>query len=477
MVHKILIGIRKSLKEKAFSSRTCHWDDTEFLATSVKQASQDTVTKQSMQISSYSVCNRSGVLAGMEHTRNSSTRETEVGGASSRLGWVTQWVPCQPGLHRKVTLPTCLPKSQTQNNPPVGPASHHNEHFGLGLSFCEVLERGVYRPPASTLLPALGTCYCHIEKCRRISSTAASCNLCLISKRRADYTKVSNHSRKVKRNPSKHTASPKNTKADGPAPSHPQPFDLRAILHAPVQSGRTASPRTSSSRLTGTLAGPMLCLHWEELLDTGNRAGGPSSWKGKVRGSKATVRSCGPLWGKPTAMQKFPPELAGDPARPAPTPGQAIATPASGAWRGLAQRSSVPCPPHPTPTLPALYFLHPPLPCSPPALTSYFFTPRPGPSHPLPVWDTLTGSFAGPAHQFTCWSFPRGPWQPSNPEPEAEGGQDPALILRCQAICFNFTDPGWVSTVPGEFTLFSNFCSFSNFLCLRGSCSNQTSFI
>lgn len=163
-------------------------------------------------------------------------------------------------LHSKVTLPTCLPKSQTQNNLPDGPAGHHNEPFGLGLSFCEVLERGVYQPPASTLLPALGTCYCHIEKCRRISSTAASCNLCLISKRRADYTKVLNHSRKVERNQSKHTAPPKNTKSDGRAPSRSQPFYFRAILHAPVQSGRTASPRASSSRLTGTLAGPMLCL-------------------------------------------------------------------------------------------------------------------------------------------------------------------------------------------------------------------------
>lgn len=234
---------------------------------------------------------------GVEHTRNYSTGETEVGGASSRLGWATEWLPCQPGLHSKVTLPTCLPKSQTQNNPPVGSACHHNEPFGLGLSFCEVLERGVYWPPASTLLPALGTCYCHIEKCRRISSTAAaSCNLCLISKRGADYTKVSNHSRKVKRNPSKHTAPPKNTKSDGPAPSHPQPFDFRAILLTPAQSGRTASPRASSSRLTGTLAGPTLCLHWEGLLNTGNRVGGTSSWKGKVRGSKATGPGNVQMW-------------------------------------------------------------------------------------------------------------------------------------------------------------------------------------
>lgn len=28
-----------------------------------------------------------------------------------------------------------------------------------------------------------------------------------------------------------------------------------------------------------------------------------------------------------------------------------------------------------------------------------------------------------------------------------------------------------MSTVPGEFALFSNFCSSSNSLCLRGSCS------
>lgn len=89
-MHKILVGIRKSLKEKVFSSRTCHSDDTEFLATSVKHASQDTVTKQSMQISGYAASNRSGVLAGVEHTRNYSARETEVGGASSRPGWATE---------------------------------------------------------------------------------------------------------------------------------------------------------------------------------------------------------------------------------------------------------------------------------------------------------------------------------------------------------------------------------------------------
>lgn len=72
-------------------------------------------------------------------------------------------------------------------------------------------------------------------------------------------------------------------------------------------------------------------------------------------------------------------------------------------------------------------------------------------SHSLPAWDPLLvpcqlgRSFAGPVPQLTCWSFLRGPWEPSNREPEAEGGQDPALIcklraLGCQATCVSHSN-------------------------------------
>lgn len=141
------------MKEKAFSSRTFHSDGAEFLAKSAKHASQDTVTKQakSMQLSNYFILgimlsNGSGVPAGVEHTSNPSnpsTRKAEVGGASSRLVWVTvSWG--QPGLQSKVIEPTFLPKSQLQNKPPAGIACHHNEPFrkGLGLGFCEVIGKG-----------------------------------------------------------------------------------------------------------------------------------------------------------------------------------------------------------------------------------------------------------------------------------------------------------------------------------------------
>lgn len=129
-----------------------------------------------------------------------------------------------------------------------------------------------------------------------------------------------------------------------------------------------------------------------------------------------------------TAVEKahgdaeIPTRASRRPARPAPTPRHCHS-----GLRGLERAgptllSTLPSSSHPRRP-------HPLLPSSSTLLT-------PCPSHPLPARDTLTGSFAGPAHQFICWSFPRGPWQPSNPEPEAEGGQDPALIPRCQAICF-----------------------------------------
>lgn len=161
--------------------------------------------------------------------------------------------------------------------------------------------------------------------------------------------------------------------------------------------------------------------------------------------------------GKAHGDAEIPTRAGRDPRAQLPYP--ATATPAAGAWRGLAQRSSVPCPPHPRPAVPTLYFLYP-LPCSPPAFLTPYSSPHPPPPSRLGYTNWL---LRRPSPSVHLRSFPRGLWQPSNPEPEAEGGQDPALNLRCQAICFTHQGPR-LGTVPGEFTLFSNFCSFNNFL-------------
>lgn len=83
--------------------------------------------------------------------------------------------------------------------------------------------------------------------------------------------------------------------------------------------------------------------------------------------------------------------------------------------------------------------------CSPGVLSAQSTSPH-CPPHSLPAWDPLLvpsqleRSFAGPVPRLTCWSFLRGPWEPSNREPEAEGGQDPALIrvLRAQGCQATF---------------------------------------
>lgn len=145
---------------------------------------------------------------------------------------------------------------------------------------------------------------------------------------------------------------------------------------------------------------------------------------------------CGPRWGQPKGGRgrSFRRSPQADPALPSSPPrsGPSARVDAAGAPTpaGQALLSALPSTPlHSPPHLSALLT---PLPFSPPALLTPFL-PRIPPG-------------AAPVPQFTCGSFPRGPWQPSNREPEAEGGQDPALSLRmlralgCQAICVSHTD-------------------------------------
>lgn len=157
-------------------------------------------------------------------------------------------------------------------------------------------------------------------------------------------------------------------------------------------------------------------------------------------------------------MQKFPPELTGDPRAQLPYPATAIGPQGTGeGWPNAPQYPALPIPGPPSP--PSTSFI--PLPCSPPALLTPYSSPLPfSPRSRLGYTNWL---LRRPSPSVHLQRLPRGPWQPSNPEPEAEGGQDPALILRCQAICFTHQRPR-LGTVPVEFTLFSNFCSFSNFL-------------
>lgn len=91
------------------------------------------------------------------------------------------------------------------------------------------------------------------------------------------------------------------------------------------------------------------------------------------------------------------------------------------------------------------FILTPSAEASPGVLSAQSTSPH-CPPHSLPAWDPLLvpsqleRSFAGPVPRLTCWSFLRGPWEPSNREPEAEGGQDPALIrvLRAQGCQATF---------------------------------------
>lgn len=108
-------------------------------------------------------------------------------------------------------------------------------------------------------------------------------------------------------------------------------------------------------------------------------------------------------------------------------------------------------------------------------LPSSPLTLHPSPSHPLPAWDTLTGSFADPAHQFTCGAFRADAGSLATRSQKRKEGRTPPSSCDVRLFVSHIKDLGWEQCQESSpYFLTSVVLVIS---CLRGSCSNQTSFI